>query len=105
MNNKILKCDWDKCINTSRWEVGLSVVVHNIFMFEASGNNDIQQIFCDKHFIDLSGCGNVVEFRQIGEEKWLDFGDYDNTSILKEIVKKSYKIYTTGHFKKLNDFL
>ncbi len=57
-------------------------------MWEGSGENEVQQLFCDKHFIELNGCGNVVEFREIGEEKWIDFSDYDNPFVLASLVEK-----------------
>ncbi len=99
------KCDMINCKNTPRWKVGFSFMVHDAFMFECSGKNEFQESLCDKHFIELNGCGNAVEFRQIEEEKWNDFNDFDNPFILRDLVKKSYKIYITGHFKKLDIFL
>ena len=88
------KCCWKKkCKRKARWEVGFTIIVHDSYMWEGSGENEYQQSFCDKHFINLNGCGNVVEFRQIGKEKWVDFGDYDNHFLLEELVKNSYKLY------------
>jgi len=71
------------CGNEVKWEVGFS----EMFNYECSGDNEFQRIFCDEHLIELCGCGNVVEFRKIGEEKWMDFSDYDHPSTLKKMIK------------------
>ena len=106
--NEPLKCVLEKCQRKARWEVGFTTIVRDSFLgiFEGSGNNDFQQSFCDRHFIELNGCGNTVEFRQIGEKKWKDFSDYDNPFTLRDLVKKSYKIYVSYKlkFNKITNF-
>ncbi len=94
-----MTCNWKDCNRKGRWEVGFTIIIHNTFMFEGSGNNEYQQFFCDDHFIGLNGCGNVVEFRHIRQEKWRDFSDYDNPFVLRDIVKGSYKIYVNQKLK------
>ena len=107
-NNKKIpsKCDYKKCKKEPRWEVGFTIIIHDSYMFEGSGNNEFQRYFCDRHFIGLNGCGNVVEFRRIGEKKWIDFSDYDNYYLLEDLVKNSYKIYINQNlkFNKLDNF-
>lgn len=80
-------CEYDEeCKNRTEWEVGFTIIVHNSYMFEGSGKNEFQRFFCDKHLIALNGCGNVVEFREIGTEEWLDFSDYDNPYLLEYLI-------------------
>jgi hypothetical protein len=101
------KCCWKKkCKKKARWEVGFTEIIHDAFMFEGSGENEFQQLFCDRHFRKLNGCGNVVEFRLIGREKWVSFDDYDNHFLLKELVKKSYKLSISDKlkFKKITNY-
>lgn len=101
-------CNWNinpkvfpimKCPKKSRWEVGFCFIIHNSYMFEGSGNNEYQELLCDKHFIGLNGCGNVVEFRRIGEKNWKDFTDYDNPFVLEKLVKNSYKLFIPENLK------
>lgn len=89
------KCIWNinpetiplkECGKEAKWEVGFSFMVQDAFMHECSGKNEYQGCFCDEHFIGLSGCGNVVEFRRIGV--WLDFDDVDNPNLLKDLTDK-----------------
>ena len=93
------ECDWQDCKEEARWEVGFTEIIHNSFMWEGSGENEFQRFFCNEHFIELNGCGNIVVFRQIGKEEWIKFEDYDNESILKGLVKKSYKLFISKELK------
>lgn len=106
------KCIDNKCKRKARWEIGFSFQLNDTTSYSSSweftGNNDYQEIFCDKHFSELNGCGNVVCFRRIGDSKWKRFDDYDNYFILKDLVKESYKLFITHklkiRFKKINSF-
>lgn len=89
------------CGKEAKWEVGFSTTSYDVFMFECSGENEYQNVFCDEHFISLSGCCNVVEFRRIGE--WLNFSDYDNPNILKKLTEEEEIIYIQK--KSLKDWL
>lgn len=102
------KCNWKKCKRKARWEIGFSAIIQN----DSSGflcGDDVAftQLFCDKHFIELNGCGNTIEFRQIKEEKWKDFDEYDNPFLLKDLVRNSYKLYISDKlkFNKITNFL
>lgn len=33
--------------------------------------------FCDKHFIKCGECGNLLQFREIGTQKWEEIHEYD----------------------------
>jgi hypothetical protein len=103
-----LKCFGEKCKREARWEIGFTVIVHDSNMFEGSGENEFQRYLCDKHFIKLDGCGNVVCFRRIGNKKWKCFDDYDNPFVLRNLVKESYKLYISYKlklkFKKISNF-
>lgn len=105
--NDMSKCSQKKCKRKERWEIGFSKILQNDSSgFLAGDKLDFTAFFCDKHFIGLSGCGNVIEFRQIGKEEWINFDDHDNPFILRDLVKNSYKLYLSEdlRFKNITNF-
>lgn len=86
--SKSIKCTFEECIKPAQWEVGFSIMVIDDYTYECSGENEFQEFFCDKHFIKLSGCGNTVEFREIGTDEWINFDDSDSIFILKNLVRE-----------------
>lgn len=100
------ECDWHDCHNEARWEVSFDYIDGDYGIYDSGGNSEFQRDFCDKHFIELSGCGNTANFRRIGNEEWINFGDNDSPFILKGLVEKSCKVYINdkSKFKKITDF-
>lgn len=105
--NDMSKCNQKKCRRKERWEIGFSAILQNDSGgFLAGDELDFTAFFCDKHFVGLSGCGNVINFRQLGKEEWMDFDDHDNPFILRDLVKNSYKLYLSENlrFKNITNF-
>lgn len=112
MSRKIPKCNWEKCKKKckkkARWEIGFSAIIQNDSSGFLCGDSTVYtEFFCDLHLISFNGCGNITEFRKIGEEKWKVFDDYDNSFILQDLVKDSYKLYINEKlkFKKITHFV
>ena len=100
------KCNAENCKKSARWEVGFSKILQNDSSGFLCGDKPVNiDLFCDKHFVELNGCGNAIRFRQIGDNEWLDFLDNDNPIILQEFVRKSYKLYVQVKFRKITEFL
>lgn len=105
--NDTNKSEKMECNKEARWELGFSSIIRNDSSGFLCGDNvSHTDFFCDIHFIGFEGCGNLIEFRKIGDKKWRKFDGYDNLFILQDLVKDSYKLYINNEikFKKINKF-
>ena len=77
-----------ECGKEAKWEVGFCYASWE-YEGEGSGENEFQGIFCNKHFVEMGSSGNSVEFRKIGNKKWIEIHEWD--LVLQDFVDQNNK--------------
>jgi hypothetical protein len=80
------------CENEAVWDIGFSKILRNDgWGFEAGDTMTFQVKMCSIHFLSMDGCGNVICFRKIGEEKWRDWFDEFSYDLVPRCPRKECK--------------